>query len=130
MANETSRRRIAEYVIDFGCRQPYVQGDHNHSQPGTRVDQFEVLGFIWKENGQPVSRLKPEFLQSSGNASDAIVKLAKGQASAGCGHRRLAGIISSCSTKRMRVNHAAHSAVSVTRSPVRKRFLGRVGHDG
>src|SRR5262249_22671066 len=95
VANQTSRACIREYVIDFGCRQPYVQWDHDRSQPGTRVDQLEVIRFIREENGQPVSSPKPVFAQGSGNAPYAIVKLAKSRASAGCGQRGLFRIVSS-----------------------------------
>jgi hypothetical protein len=77
VANEAARACVGEHAIDLGSRKPRVQWDRYHSEPAARIHEFDVLGSIWKQNGQPIASLKTVSLQRCSNTRDAILKLAK-----------------------------------------------------
>jgi hypothetical protein len=64
-------------VIDFRYREPGVHRNGNHSKPGTSVDQLEIVGFVWQEQGQAIASSESVLAERRSNASDTIVKFAK-----------------------------------------------------
>ena len=77
MANEAARACVGEHAIDLASREPRVQWDRYHSEPPARIHEFDVLGSIWKQYGQPVASLETVSLKRCSNTRDAILKLAK-----------------------------------------------------
>ena len=77
MSDQASRVCVGDKVIDFRYREPGVHRDRNHPQPGTRIDQLEIVRFIWQEQGQAVAGLESVFAERSSNAGNSIAKFSK-----------------------------------------------------
>src|SRR5258705_13843937 len=105
MANHASRGGVGENVRDLRCGEPYVQRHRGHSQPGTRVNELDVVGFVREQQRQPVSHAKTVSSQGCRNASNAIMKLTKRRALAGSRERRPFRIETSAPAERMKINH-------------------------
>jgi hypothetical protein len=75
VSDYTSRACVSDEVIDFRYREPGVHRNRNQSQPGTSIDQLEIVGFIWQEHGQAVASSESVFAERCGNSRNTIVKL-------------------------------------------------------
>jgi hypothetical protein len=95
VANEAARACVDEHAINLGSRKPGVQWDRYHSEPAARIHELDVLGSIWKQNGQPIASLKTVSLQRCSNTRDAILKLAKRWPHLACHNRRPSWIVAS-----------------------------------
>jgi hypothetical protein len=73
MANQSAGLSIVEDAVDFFNRQPCVQWNYDHSEPGAGINELDVIRLVWKKNGQPISGFEAMFRQCRSNAPDAIV---------------------------------------------------------
>src|SRR5262245_22915490 len=77
MADQATRRRIGQDTIQFLDRIPRIQRHDNDAEAAARVDQFEILGSIRKQDGQSISGPKAELMQGRRNTLNAMVELQK-----------------------------------------------------
>jgi hypothetical protein len=68
---------ISDEVINFRYREPDIYRNRDQAQPGTSIDELEIVRFIWQEQSQTVAGSKSVFAERCGNASNTIAKLPK-----------------------------------------------------
>src|SRR5258705_7297266 len=105
MANQPFRLSIGQDVGDFGWREPYVQRHRDHTEPGTRMNELDVVGFVRQQKRQPVANAEAAFFQVASDASDPVVQLAKRRPPASGSQRRPLGVETSGPPKRVSMNH-------------------------
>src|SRR5262249_24612870 len=80
MSNQAPRTGVEEHMVHLLFRQPGVQGHNDQTQPGTRINQFDVFSFIRQQQSQTVACFETLFGERRGNLSDTFVKLPKTEA--------------------------------------------------
>jgi len=68
-------RIAANLSIDFWRREPGVQRNSSYAEPGARIYQLQVFGFIREEQGQAVPDPKTVLRQRRGNGPHPRVQL-------------------------------------------------------
>src|SRR6266852_3551870 len=106
MANQSARLCIVEDVVDFFDRKPCVQWNYDYSEPGTGINELDVIRLVRKKNGQPVSGFEAMFRQCRSNPPHASVQFAESRARSVCGKRGPLRKISDRATYRVDANHS------------------------
>src|SRR5215472_7758427 len=99
-------------MIDFRYREPGVHRNHNHSKPGTSIDQLEIVGFVWQEQDQAVAGSETVLAERRSNTSDTIVKFSKTTSRSARRKRGLLRIIPRSAAQGVRMNHCGCSALA------------------
>src|SRR5262249_23215060 len=101
---------VGQDMPDLGWREPNVQRDRDHAEPGTRMNELDVVGFVRQQQGQSIANAEAACLQIRRDAPDALVQLTIRRPPTCPSKRRSLGIEASAPAKRMRVNHPTRSS--------------------
>jgi len=107
MPNDSARSAVRQHVINLDDGKPDIDRNRDHPEPSARINQFDILGRVGKQDGEPIPFLETGVVQSSGEPPHAIVKLGESERGLARRERGIVGIISDRSAHGMDIKHSS-----------------------